>query len=57
VAGAYRIRGSTAAPTLAIAAMGALLPDALDAAERLTALGESVDVVCVTSPGLLFTAT
>jgi pyruvate dehydrogenase E1 component len=33
--------------------MGALLPEALAAAERLTSLGESVDVVCVTSPGLL----
>ena len=56
VAGAYRIRRSAAAPTLTIAAMGALLPEALAAAERLTTLGESVDVVCVTSPGLLFTA-
>jgi pyruvate dehydrogenase E1 component len=37
--------------------MGALLPEALAAAERLTALGESVDVVCVTNPGLLVTAT
>jgi pyruvate dehydrogenase E1 component len=57
VAGAYRIRSSTAVPTVTIVAMGALLPEALAAAERLTALGASVDVVCVTSPGLLFTAT
>ena len=36
--------------------MGALVPEALHAAERLRALGSPVDVVCVTSPGLLFDA-
>ena len=35
VAGAYRIRRSASAPTFTIAAMGALLPEALAAAERL----------------------
>jgi pyruvate dehydrogenase E1 component len=39
-----------------IAAMGALLPEALAAAERLDAAGVPADVVCVTSPGLLFEA-
>ena len=34
--------------------MGALVPEALAAADRLAALGVAADVVCVTSPGLLF---
>lgn len=56
VAGAYPIRRSTDAPAVTVAAMGALLPEALAAAERLESLGTAVDVVCVTSPGLLFDA-
>jgi pyruvate dehydrogenase E1 component len=36
--------------------MGAVTPEALAAAERLDSLGTAVDVVCVTSPGLLFDA-
>jgi len=39
-----------------IAVMGAVVPEALAAAERLEAAGVAVDVVCVTSPGLLFRA-
>ncbi|WP_435844544.1 hypothetical protein [Streptomyces hygroscopicus] len=34
--------------------MGALVPEALAAADRLAALGHGADVVCVTSPDLLF---
>jgi pyruvate dehydrogenase E1 component len=36
--------------------MGALVPDTLAAAERLAQVGVEADVVCVTSPGLLFEA-
>jgi pyruvate dehydrogenase E1 component len=36
--------------------MGAVVPEALAAAERLEAAGTPADVVCVTSPGLLFRA-
>lgn len=36
--------------------MGALVPEALQAAERLERLGTAVDVICVTSPDLLFRA-
>jgi pyruvate dehydrogenase E1 component len=39
-----------------IAAMGALVPEALAAAERLDAAGIPADVICVTSPGTLFRA-
>jgi pyruvate dehydrogenase E1 component len=36
--------------------MGAVVPQALAAAERLDAAGVPADVICVTSPGLLFQA-
>jgi pyruvate dehydrogenase E1 component len=39
-----------------IAVMGALVPEALAAADRLSEMGTPADVVCVTSPGLLFRA-
>ncbi|MFC5219736.1 transketolase-like TK C-terminal-containing protein [Streptomyces coerulescens] len=54
-AGAYRLRGCES-PVVTLAAMGALIPEALAAADRLAALGHDADVVCVTSPDLLFRA-
>jgi len=71
VAGAYPLRRATRSaggapisaaddaagrPEVTIAAMGATVPEALAAADRLAALGHAADVVCVTSPGLLFAA-
>jgi pyruvate dehydrogenase E1 component len=59
VAGAYplhRTSSGTGAPAVTIAVMGAVVPEALAAAERLEAAGTPADVVCVTSPGLLFRA-
>src|SRR6202012_4090090 len=55
VAGAYRLRRS-ARPQGTIAAMGAIIPEALGAAERLDTAGIPADVVWGTSPGLLFRA-
>ena len=55
VSGAYLLRRAQE-PMLTIAAMGAVVPEALAAAERLSELGAPADVVCVTSPGLLFRA-
>jgi pyruvate dehydrogenase E1 component len=55
VAGAYLLR-KAAEPVVTLAAMGALVPDTLAAAERLAQVGVEADVVCVTSPGLLFEA-
>jgi pyruvate dehydrogenase E1 component len=55
VAGAYRLR-RTPEPQVTIAAMGAIIPEALSAAERLDAAGIPADVICVTSPGLLYQA-
>ena len=40
----------SARPVVTLAAMGAVVPEALAAAERLEALGPGADVVCVTSP-------
>jgi len=53
VAGAYCLR-RTQNPQVTIAAMGAIVPEALTAAERLDAAGTPADVICLTSPGLLF---
>jgi hypothetical protein len=50
VSGAYPLRRARE-PMLTIAAMGAVVPEALAAAERLSELGAPADVVCVTSPG------
>jgi pyruvate dehydrogenase E1 component len=55
VAGAYPLLRA-AEPKVTIAAMGAVVPEALAAAERLAAARTRADVVCVTSPGLLFQA-
>ena len=55
VAGAYPLR-RTERPVVTIAAMGAVVPEALAAAERLDQAGTPADVVVVTSPGLLFRA-
>jgi pyruvate dehydrogenase E1 component len=55
VAGAYLLKRPEH-PNLTMCAMGAVLPEALQAAERLAVIGFQVDVICVTSPGLIFQA-
>lgn len=55
VAGAYPLLRREGAQ-LTIAAMGAMVTEALAAADRLHQMGIAADVVCVTSPGLLFRA-
>jgi pyruvate dehydrogenase E1 component len=55
VAGGYALRRAER-PRVTIAAMGALVTEALAAADRLELAGVPADVVCVTSPGLLFEA-
>ena len=55
VSGAYPLRVHDE-PSVTIAVMGALAPEAITAAERLDDLGVGADVVCVTSPGLVFEA-
>lgn len=55
VAGAYPLLRQEGA-RVTIAAMGAVVTEALAAADRLRNLGIPADVVCVTSPGLLYKA-
>lgn len=55
VAGGYKLRRGTAS-VATVAAMGAVVPEALAAGTRLANLGIEVDVVCVTSADLLFRA-
>lgn len=55
VAGGYPLRRRDGA-VVTIAAMGAMVTEALAAADRLEQVGVPADVVCVTSPGLLFEA-
>ncbi|MDR3033232.1 MAG: pyruvate dehydrogenase [Kitasatospora sp.] len=55
VAGGYALR-RPAQPAVTICAMGAVMPEALEAAGRLEKLGFGADVMCVTSPDLLFRA-
>src|ERR1700739_4611024 len=55
LAGAYTLR-QCAQPAVCIATMGPMVTEALEAADRLAEMGLSTEVVCVTSPGLLFDA-
>jgi pyruvate dehydrogenase E1 component len=55
VAGAYLLRRAER-PAITLCSMGALIPEALTAADRLHALGFPADVICLTSPDLLFRA-
>jgi pyruvate dehydrogenase E1 component len=55
VAGGYVLH-RVQTPTVTIAAMGAVVPEALAAASRLTQVGIAAEVVCVTSPDLLYRA-
>jgi pyruvate dehydrogenase E1 component len=55
IAGAYTLRGC-AVPAATIVAMGAMITEALLAADRLAQMDIDVEVVCVTSAGRLFEA-
>jgi len=56
VAGAYHLR-RTHEPQVTLCAVGALVPEALAAADRLAHNDVRADVICITSPDLLFRAT
>jgi pyruvate dehydrogenase E1 component len=55
IAGAYRLKRA-AQPAVTLCAMGAVVPEALKAAELLSVQGFDADVICITSPGKLFAA-
>lgn len=56
VAGAYILRRASGVPQVTVVGMGAMITESLRAADRLTDQGIDTDVICVTSPGLLFDA-
>jgi pyruvate dehydrogenase E1 component len=56
LAGGYRLRGGERAPAVALAGMGVMMAEVIAAAIELEAAGIAVDVLCLTSPDLLFRA-
>ncbi|MCW2951604.1 MAG: Transketolase domain protein [Conexibacter sp.] len=56
LAGGYVLRAAPGAPAVTLVAMGAVVPEALAAAEELAASGIDADVVCLTSADLVFRA-
>jgi pyruvate dehydrogenase E1 component len=56
LAGGYRLRTGTGPPTLTLVGVGAVMPEVCAAAEALESAGLGCDVVCLTSPDLLFRA-
>lgn len=55
VAGGYLLRRAEN-PQVTLVAMGAIVPEVLSAHARLGEIGVQADVICVTSPGLVFEA-
>lgn len=55
-AGAYLLRRASGIPQVTLVGMGAMITESLHAADRLAEQSIDADVVCVTSPGLLFDA-
>ncbi|HYV16546.1 MAG TPA: pyruvate dehydrogenase [Conexibacter sp.] len=56
LAGGYPLRRADGAPAVSLVGVGAMLPELLAAADELSAAGHAVDVVCLTSPDLVFRA-
>lgn len=56
LAGGYRLRVSDRRPDVALAGVGAVMPEVVAAAEELERSDLAVDVICLTSPGLVFRA-
>lgn len=56
LSGGYVLRRGSEPPAVAIAAVGAMVPEALAAADELALGGIDADVICLTSPDLIFRA-
>jgi pyruvate dehydrogenase E1 component len=56
VTGGYRLRSAPGIPDVTLVGIGAILPEVLSAADELTHFGVGCDVVCLTSPDLIFRA-
>ncbi|MHB1711343.1 MAG: transketolase-like TK C-terminal-containing protein [Acidimicrobiales bacterium] len=56
LAGGYRLDPDGGAPSVTLVGMGAVLPEVLTAAGELAEAGVEADVICLTSPDLIFRA-
>jgi pyruvate dehydrogenase E1 component len=56
LAGGYRLRAAASSPAITLVGVGAVLPEVLAAVDELDGAGISCDVVCLTSPDLVFRA-
>ena len=56
LAGGYALRHAEGVPAVTIAALGVMVPEALAAAGELAGAGIAADVLCLTSPDLIFRA-
>ena len=56
VASGYILKSAEGKPAVTLVAVGAMITEALAAADRLAQIGMPADVICVTSPGLLYEA-
>jgi pyruvate dehydrogenase E1 component len=56
LAGGYRLRAASQPPRVTVAAVGAVVPEAIAAADELERAGIGCDVVCLTSADLVFRA-
>ena len=54
--GGYRVSGPGGRPDVTLVAVGAVVPEALAAAEHLDGAGVAADLLCLTSPSLVFRA-
>jgi pyruvate dehydrogenase E1 component len=56
LSGGYLLRMAAERPLVTLVGMGAIMPEVAAAAEELTASGRPADVICLTSPDLIFRA-
>ncbi|MDH3207573.1 MAG: pyruvate dehydrogenase [Gemmatimonadota bacterium] len=56
LAGGYRLREAERRPSVTLVGVGAIMPEVCAAADELEGSGHRVDVVCLTSPALIFRA-
>lgn len=56
VAGGYRLRSAPTKPDVTLVGIGAIVTEVLSAADELNRFGVACDVVCLTSPDLIFRA-
>ena len=56
LAGGYRLRGARRVPDVTLVGMGAVMPELCAAADELERSSLAVDVICLTSPELVFRA-